>query len=61
MLITYKDSCLLGRQKIWPKGMHSTLAGFVEHGETIEQAVVRETYEETGIRITNIQFLHFKS
>lgn len=56
MLITYKDSCLLGRQKIWPKGMHSTLAGFVEHGETIEQAVVRETYEETGIRITNIQY-----
>jgi len=56
MLITYKDSCLLGRQKFWPKGMHSTLAGFVEHGETIEQAVERETYEETGARITNIQY-----
>ena len=56
MLITYKNSCLLGRQKIWPKGMHSTLAGFVEHGETIEQAVERETFEETGVRIKNIQY-----
>ena len=41
MLITYKDYCLLGRQKVWPIGMHSTLAGFVEHGETIEEAVIR--------------------
>lgn len=56
MLITYQDSCLLGRQKIWPDGMHSTLAGFVEHGETIEQAVERETFEETGVRITNIKY-----
>ena len=56
MLITYKDSCLLGRQKFWPEGMHSTLAGFVEHGETIEQAVKRETYEEIGVKITNIQY-----
>jgi len=56
MLITFKDSCLLGRQKIWPKGMHSTLAGFVEHGETIEQAVERETFEETGVRIKNVQY-----
>ena len=56
MLITYKESCLLGRQQIWPKGMHSTLAGFVEHGETIEQAVEREAFEETGVRIKNIQY-----
>ena len=56
MLVTYQDSCLLGRQKIWPKGMYSTLAGFVEHGETIEQAVERETFEETGIKIKNIQY-----
>jgi len=56
MLITYKDYCLLGRQKVWPTGMHSTLAGFVEHGETIEQAVERETFEETGIRIKNITY-----
>ena len=56
MLVTYKNTCLLGRQKVWPKGMHSTLAGFVEHGETIEQAVERETFEEAGIRIKNIQY-----
>lgn len=56
MLITYKESCLLGRQQVWAKGMHSTLAGFVEHGETIEQAVEREAFEETGVRIKNIQY-----
>ena len=56
MLITYKESCLLGRQQVWAKGMHSTLAGFVEHGETIEQAVEREAFEETGLRIKNIQY-----
>ena len=56
MLITYKDTCLLGRQKVWPKGMHSTLAGFVEHGETLEQAVARETFEESGVKIKNIEY-----
>ena len=56
MLITYEDSCLLGRQSIWPKGMHSTLAGFVEHGETLEQAVQRETKEEAGIKTKNIKY-----
>ena len=56
MLITYKNYCLLGRQKVWPKGMHSTLAGFVEHGETIEQAVARETIEEAGVKIKNIKY-----
>jgi NAD+ diphosphatase len=56
MLITYKENCLLGRQQVWPKGMHSTLAGFVEHGETIEQAVEREAFEETGVRIKNIKY-----
>jgi len=56
MLITYNDYCLLGRQKIWPLGMHSTLAGFVEHGETIEEAVSRETFEETGVEIKNIKY-----
>ena len=57
MLITYKDTCLLGRQKVWPKGMHSTLAGFVEHGETLEQAVARETFEESGVKIKNIELV----
>ena len=56
MLITHKNFCLLGRQRSWPEGMHSTLAGFVEQGETLEQAVERETFEEAGIKIKNIKY-----
>ncbi|MCU0894381.1 MAG: NAD(+) diphosphatase [Rhodospirillales bacterium] len=55
MLITREVSggaqCLLARQARWPKGMMSTLAGFVEPGESLEEAVTREVEEETGIRI----------
>jgi NAD+ diphosphatase len=46
------DRCLLGRQDGWPTGWFSTLAGFVEPGESPEQAVVREVAEETGIVVT---------
>ncbi len=53
MLIT--SSCenyvLLGRKKSWPKGRYSTLAGFLEMGETIEQCCIRETFEESGVKI----------
>ncbi len=45
------DRCLLGRQAVWPPGMHSTLAGFVEPGESLEEAVAREIYEEVGLTI----------
>lgn len=45
--------CLLGRQGNWPQGMFSTLAGFVDPGETLEQAVVREVAEESGVQIYN--------
>lgn len=48
--------CLLARQARWPKGMMSTLAGFVEPGETLEEAVAREIEEETGIRIASITY-----
>mmetsp|Transcript_16686 Transcript_16686/g.49912 ORF Transcript_16686/g.49912 Transcript_16686/m.49912 type:complete len:454 (+) Transcript_16686:59-1420(+) len=44
--------CLLGRQKAWLPGAYSCLAGFVEPGETMEQAAAREVYEESGIRLT---------
>ena len=57
MLIYNNDKILLGRQKNWPFGMYSTLAGFVETGETIENAVKREVFEEAGIKIKNIQYL----
>ncbi|MDH3792070.1 MAG: NAD(+) diphosphatase, partial [Rhodospirillales bacterium] len=50
MLVHDGARCVLGRQEIWPPGMHSTLAGFVEPGETLEEAVAREVAEEVGLR-----------
>ena len=49
MLVTDGDRCLLARQSRWPAGMVSTLAGFVEPGESLEEAVTREVREESGI------------
>jgi NAD+ diphosphatase len=51
MLVTHGEYCLLGRQKVWAPGMHSTLAGFVEPGESLEEAVAREVLEEAGVRV----------
>jgi len=56
MLVTSGDKCLLGRQKQFPPGMYSCLAGFVEAAETIEDAVHREIYEEAGIRCTDVAY-----
>jgi NAD+ diphosphatase len=50
------DRCVLGRQPIWPAGRYSTLAGFVEPGESAEQAVVREVLEETGVRVRDVAY-----
>ncbi len=49
------EKCLLGRQRAWPRGMHSALAGFVEPGETIEEAVARETLEEAGLQVREVK------
>ena len=49
VLVTAGDSCLLGRQSIWPPQMWSALAGFVEPGESLEDAVRREVGEEAGV------------
>ena len=49
-------ACLLGRQSRWAEGMYSTLAGFVEPGETLEEAVAREVLEESGVRVTNVEY-----
>ena len=50
------DRCVLGRQKIWPPGMHSVLAGFVEPGESLEDAVRREVAEEVGIALAEVTY-----
>jgi NAD+ diphosphatase len=52
VLVIDGDHALLGRQKSWPKGRYSTLAGFAEPGESLEQTVAREVGEETGTRVT---------
>ena len=48
--------CLLGRSPGWPPRMYSTLAGFVEPGESLEDAVVREIHEESGVRVTDVRY-----
>jgi len=49
-------AALLGRQARWPQGMMSTLAGFVDPGESLEEAVAREVMEESGIEVTDVQY-----
>src|SRR6201746_2448628 len=56
MLVTAGDKVLLGRQKQFLPGMYSCLAGFVEAAETIEDAVRREIFEESGIRCTDVNY-----
>jgi NAD+ diphosphatase len=56
MLVHADDHCLLGRQASWPEGMYSTLAGFVEPGEKLEEAVSREVKEESGIEVKNVRY-----
>jgi NAD+ diphosphatase len=51
VLVSRGEHCLLGRQPKWPAGVYSTIAGFVEPGESLEDAVRREVAEETGVRV----------
>lgn len=56
MLIHHGDSVLLGRQTVWAPGMHSVLAGFVEPGESLEDAVAREAFEEAGVEVDDVTY-----
>ena len=56
VLVESGDRCLLGRKPSWPDGLYSTIAGFVEPGECIEQAVIREVREETGVWVGEIHY-----
>lgn len=56
VLVTSGERALLGRQASWPPGRYSTIAGFVEPGEALEDAVRREVLEETGIEVTRCRY-----
>jgi len=56
MLPTLGDRCCLGRQKRFPPGMYSALAGFVEPGESLEEACAREVFEEVGLRAVAVRY-----
>lgn len=57
MLAEHEGRVLLGRQHSWPEGRYSALAGFVEPGETIEEAVAREICEEAGVRVHSVRYV----
>jgi len=57
VLVHADDRCLLGRQTRWPDGRFSTIAGFVEPGESLEDSVRREVHEETNVRVGRCRYL----
>lgn len=56
VLVTDGERALLGRQPSWPPGRYSTIAGFVEPGESLEDAVMREVKEETGVTVETVSY-----
>lgn len=56
VIVEHDGACLLGRQASWPAGLFSTLAGFVEPGESLADAVRREVWEEAGVRVADCDF-----
>jgi NAD+ diphosphatase len=56
-MILRGDQVLLARQPNWPASLYSVLAGFVEPGETVEEAVAREVREEVGLSVTDVRYV----
>ncbi|WP_199099270.1 NAD(+) diphosphatase [Dyella sp. ASV21] len=56
VIVEHEGACLLGRQAGWPPGRYSTLAGFVEPGEALEDAVRREVAEEAGVQVGEVHY-----
>ena len=56
VLVSDGERCLLGRQASWPEDRYSTIAGFAEPGESLEDAVRREVYEETNVRVGAVRY-----
>jgi len=56
VIVEHGDACLLGRQRGWPTGRYSTLAGFIEPGESLEDAVRREVREESGVEVLHATY-----
>jgi NAD+ diphosphatase len=56
MLVHDGERALLGRQATWPAGRYSALAGFVEPGESLEEAVAREVLEEAGVQVEDVRY-----
>ena len=56
VVVEHDGRCLLGRQASWPAGVYSALAGFVEPGESLEEAVCREVGEEAGVSLSEVRY-----
>jgi NAD+ diphosphatase len=56
VLITCGERCLLGRKSWWPEAMYSNVSGFVEPGESLEDALVREVHEEVGVEVVEMTY-----
>jgi NAD+ diphosphatase len=56
VLVSDGERALLGRQASWPAGRYSTIAGFVEPGESLEDCVAREVREETGVEVASVSY-----
>jgi NAD+ diphosphatase len=57
MAVRHRNRLLLARQSSWAQGLYSALAGFVEPGESLEEAVAREVFEESGVRVAGVRYV----